>query len=451
MFNETASTLHDRQPYLLVDETAPKTPADERLEILRALIATVMTVQSEHDPAKLYTDDVQGGAIVMMVKNARLLVRFDGQLSLDSEVAYDQIDALLRPMGLTPVFREDKGAQFIYIIDGRTIPQKTGWMWNAVLFLLTLLSVLYVGKLLGVNEQLTALSQTNSFEAGRLLARIQNGAWYSYLDIGIPYATAILLILGAHELGHYFAARRRKHAASLPFFIPFPFSIFGTFGAFIQLREPMRNRKVLLEVGAAGPLAGLIFAVPILLIGLANSPLGPIVPGGMTEGNSILYALAKFLTFGQFLPNGQIDVMVSSLAWAGWTGLFVTGLNLIPLGQLDGGHIMYSLIGERAKQLYFPVVTIVGFLALVTNGDLLFVFMMLLFFGRIHAVPLDNITPLGTKHRWLAIGTLLVFVLTFVPLPLTVNVLPVSDGGFGAQAWAGLSAVGIVLAQRLRR
>jgi len=185
-------------------------------------------------------------------------------------------------------------------------------------------------------------------------------------------------------------------------------------------------------------------------MGLAGSTLGPITPGGMVEGNSILYALAKFITFGQFLPTAQTDVFVSSLAWAGWTGLFVTGLNLIPLGQLDGGHVMYSLIGERAKQLYFPVVMLVGFLAVATNGDLIIIFMMLLFFGRIHAVPLDNITPLSAKHRWLAIGTLAVFVLTFVPLPLTQNVAA-TDGAFGAQALAAISAGVIILAQRLRK
>jgi len=451
MFNETASTLHDRQPAPAVDEIASQSPQDERLETLRALIAMVMTVQTEHDPSMLQTEDVQGGAIVLMIPDARLLVRFDGHLTLDSEVAYDQLDGLLIPMGLTPIFREDKGVQFVYIVEGRNTPSKTGWTWNVILLVATLLSVLYVGSMLGINELAADPSSLTPFEYGQLLARVNQGEWYYYLYLGIPYALSILTILGAHELGHYFAARRRKHAASLPFFIPFPFNGFGTFGAFIQLREPMRNRKILLEVGAAGPLAGLIFAVPILLFGLATSQVGAITPGGLTEGNSILYALAKFLTFGQFLPTPQSDVLVNSIAWAGWIGLFVTGLNLIPLGQLDGGHVMYSLIGERAKQLYVPVVALIGFLSVLTNGGLLFIFMLLLFFGRIHAVPLDNITPLSAKHRWLAIGTLVVFALTFVPIPLTENAPAISNGGFGAQAWAGVTAVVIVLAQRLRR
>ena len=127
-------------------------------------------------------------------------------------------------------------------------------------------------------------------------------------------------------MGHYFAARHHKLAVTLPYFIPAPFiSLIGTFGAFIQLREPMRNRKVLLDVGAAGPLAGLVFAVPILLIGLATSSVGPLQVGGMVEGNSMLYALAKMIIFGRILPNGAVDVYVNQLAWAGWTGLLVTG------------------------------------------------------------------------------------------------------------------------------
>ena len=179
--------------------------------------------------------------------------------------------------------------------------------------------------------------------------------WCFELWRGLPYTIAILLILGSHELGHYFAARHHKLAVTLPYFIPAPFiSLIGTFGAFIQLREPMRNRKVLLDVGAAGPLTGLVFAIPILLIGLATSQVGPIQPGGMVEGNSLLYALAKIIVFGRFLPNGSVDVYVNQLAWAGWTGLLVTALNLIPIGQLDGGHILYSLIGERARMPVLP-------------------------------------------------------------------------------------------------
>lgn len=455
MLNEPASSLRDPRPYVPPIETpaAEQAPPDERLESVRALVSTVMDVQAEREPSSLRPEDALGGAILLMIREAKLLIRFDGRLLVPSEAAYDQLDSQFRPLGLTPVFREaNDGTQFVYVIEGRSRPAPTGWIWNAVLLFATFLSVLYVGKLFGWNEQLAALSD-NPFEYGRLLARIQEAEWYTDLHVGIPYAFAILLILGAHELGHYFAARRRNHAASLPFFIPFPFGIFGTFGAFIQLREPMRNRKVLLEVGAAGPLAGLIFAVPILFIGLATSTIGPLTPGGLSEGNSLFYMLSKFLVFGRILPGGGEDVFVNSLAWAGWTGLFVTGLNLLPMGQLDGGHVLYSLVGERAKRLYWPLVAGMGILTLL-NDSLLFIFVLLLLFGRAHAVPLDNITPLGQRHRWVAIGTLIIFILVFVPLPLTQNA-PVGAGGgggfTGTEALAALTAGVIVLAQRLRR
>ncbi|MCU0475285.1 MAG: site-2 protease family protein [Anaerolineae bacterium] len=455
MFREPAQTVHDRRP-LTVDAqpaSAPDQPTDPRMESLRQIVEAVMLPHAERPADTLRPDDIEGGMLVLMMRDARPIVRFEGDLLIDSETAYDQLDAQLKPLGITPVLREAPSTQshHIYLIEGRTQPTRTGWVWNLVLLIATLFSVLYVGKLLGFNEQFAALAETDPFAAGQLFARFQTGAWYDDLQLGIPYAVAILLILGAHELGHYFAARRRKHAASLPFFIPFPFGIFGTFGAFIQLREPMRNRKTLLEVGAAGPLAGLVFAIPILFIGLATSQTGPISPGGITEGNSLFYALAKFLVFGQFLPSGGVDVFVNSLAWAGWTGLFVTGLNLLPLGQLDGGHVVYALLGERAKRFYWPTVIAVGILTLLTGGSLLFIFVMLLLFGRIHAVPLDNVTPLPPRHRWVAIGTLVVFALVFVPVPLSVS----AGGGAGELSGGAevalIMAMVISVAQRLRR
>jgi membrane-associated protease RseP (regulator of RpoE activity) len=240
---------------------------------------------------------------------------------------------------------------------------------------------------------------------------------------GIPYAASLMLILGGHELGHYFAARRHGLAVTLPYFIPLPiFSPFGTLGAFIQLRQPMRNRKMLFDVGASGPLVGLAFAVPILFIGLASARVGPISPGGIYEGDSLLYAFAKFVTFGQFLPSNGIDVYIDSsqLAWAGWTGLLVSALNLMPIGQLDGGHIMYSLLGDRARYFYYPLIAIMIGLALLTQVWILWV-VLLLIFGRVYATPLDTITPLDSRRRLIGVLTLVIFLLIFVPAPLQPN------------------------------
>jgi membrane-associated protease RseP (regulator of RpoE activity) len=206
----------------------------------------------------------------------------------------------------------------------------------------------------------------------------------------------------------------------LPYFIPLPFGFFGTLGAFIQLREPMRNRKILFDVGVAGPLAGLMVAVPVLIIGLATSNVEPLPNETyVLEGNSLFYAAAKFAVFGKMLPNGQEDVFINQLAKAGWTGLLVTALNLIPVGQLDGGHIIFTLLGKQARRLYVPVLAVFVMLSFFSSMWLVWT-LLLLFLGRLYAVPLDMITPLDTRRRWLGYAAILIFVLVFVPVPLQI-------------------------------
>jgi membrane-associated protease RseP (regulator of RpoE activity) len=312
------------------------------------------------------------------------------------------------------VFREENGKHVILILRGRANPRPRAWWPNLLLFVLTIISVLMVGAELALDRVVVnSLSEYVTLMVSNL--------WR-----GIPYAASILLILGGHELGHYFAARRHGLAVTLPYFIPLPLiSPFGTLGAFIQLRQPMRNRKMLFDVGASGPLVGLAFAVPILFIGLASARVGPITPGGVYEGDSLMYAFAKIVTFGQFLPSNGMDVYIDSsqLAWAGWTGLLVSALNLIPIGQLDGGHILYSLLGNRARYFYYPLIAVMVALVFVTQVWMLWV-ILLLIFGRVYATPLDMITPLGKPRRAIGILTLVIFLFIFVPAPMTPNGAP---------------------------
>src|SRR5262249_19738430 len=155
---------------------------------------------------------------------------------------------------------------------------------------------------------------------------------------GPVYAATLLGILLTHEMGHYVVARRHGIDVSLPYFIPVPFAL-GTMGAVIRMRSPIPTRDALIDVGAAGPLAGLAVAVPLLLWGLAESPVTPIPPGGAIEGNSLGYLVCKLLVKGRVLPGDGLDVQLSPMAMAAWVGLLVTFINLIPLAQLDGGHI----------------------------------------------------------------------------------------------------------------
>jgi membrane-associated protease RseP (regulator of RpoE activity) len=204
--------------------------------------------------------------------------------------------------------------------------------------------VLHAGLLLATFITTTA--------AGALFVHGQIGGdlgWEAILPIsdGLSYSVPLMLILLSHELGHYLVARLHGVDASLPYFIPLPPSFgLGTMGAVIGMRNVTADRKKLIDIGAAGPLAGLLVAVPVICYGLAHSPVGPLVAGGQQEGNSILYALLKHLVKGAWLPDGHHDVFLHPTAWAGWAGLLVTMINLIPVGQLDGGHIATAFFGN---------------------------------------------------------------------------------------------------------
>lgn len=331
-------------------------------------------------------------------------VRFRGYFLCDLADCYDELRRRFERIGFTPVIRRDGEAVSVIAQPVVYDPPDSNWIINLVLFLATVASTIFVG----------AANEAQSIDA------LINGLPGSLL-LGLPFSFSLLLILGAHELGHYFAARYHDVPVTLPYFIPFP-SIIGTMGAFIRLKAPIKNRRALLDIGAAGPLAGMVFAVPVLLVGLATSSVGPPPPGGyIQEGNSLLYGLAKLLVYGQWLPGNGVDVQLNQVAWAGWVGLFVTGLNLIPVGQLDGGHVAYVLFGQNARRFFWPAVFGLIALALLAGTATWWVWVLLLFvFGRSYAEPLDDVTRLDPWRRRIAIFTLLLFFLVFVPAPLAI-------------------------------
>lgn len=321
-------------------------------------------------------------------------IRFRGRFTCDLANCYDELRRRFERHGFTPLIRREGNDVALLALPTVYDPPPSRWSINLILFLATVVSTLFVGA---INEP---------------------GFTGIEFWLGWPFSLSLLLILGAHELGHYFAARYHKVPVTLPYFIPFP-SIIGTLGAFIRLKAPIKNRRALLDIGAAGPLAGMAFAVPILLIGLFMSPVAPSVGGYLQEGNSILYALAKLVVYGRWLPADGMDVHLNQVAWAGWVGLLVTGLNLIPVGQLDGGHVSYVLFGKTARRFFWPAIAILVIMALLlqVTSWLLWV-VLLFFFGRVHAEPLDDVTELDEGRRLVAIFTLLLFFLVFVPVPL---------------------------------
>ena len=331
-------------------------------------------------------------------------VRFRGRFLQDPADCFDELRARFERYGFTPLIREENGRVVLIGLPTIFRPTASNRAINLILLLATILSTLFVG---------TLYEEATTSETMWMIWR------------GWPFSLSIMLILGAHEMGHYVAARYHKVPVSEPYFIPMPLSIIGTLGAFIRLKAPVKNKRALLDVGAAGPLVGLVFAIPVLLIGLYTSEIGPL-PGTsyILEGNSILYALAKVVVFGRFLPADGIDVHLNQVAWAGWVGLLVTGINLIPIGQLDGGHVAYVLFGRRAKQLFWPVLIGLAILVLINGATTWVLWIVLLFFlGRRYAEPLDDVTELDPRRRAIAIFTLFIFLLVFVPNPL-VTITP---------------------------
>ncbi len=329
-------------------------------------------------------------------------VRFRGQFLQDPAQCFDELRERFERHGFTPMIKEQNNRAVLIAFPAIFKPRESKPTINILLLLATILSTLFVG----------ASYTANTTEEMFMLWR------------GWPFSLSLMLILGAHELGHYFAAKYHKVPVSLPYFIPLPMpGSIGTLGAFIQLKSPVKNKRALLDVGAAGPWAGIIFAIPILFLGLATSEVLPLPESMpyMAEGNSLLYALMKIIIFGRFLPADGLDVHLNQVAWAGWVGLLVTSLNLIPVGQLDGGHVAYVLFGKWARYLFWPVIIILGGLVLLT-GTLTWILWiaLLLLFGRRYAVPLDDVTELDPRRRVFAVLTLLLFFLVFIPLPLQI-------------------------------
>ncbi len=280
------------------------------------------------------------------------------------------------------------------------VRRKPTKLWlNILLYVATLVSTLFAG----------AFQATGSF-----LPAIRN------LHLGFPFSLSLMAILTAHELGHYFASRAHRVSASLPYFLPVPHPLVGTFGAFIRMRDKIKNRRALIDIGFAGPLAGLLVAVPIMLVGLTHStviPLSQVVGKQVWPllGGGIFFKLAAYAIHGMLSPEQGLQL--HPMAYAAWIGLWVTSINLIPIGQLDGGHISYALFGR-----YHNIIARISFVGMLALGFLwmgwffwAILTMLVVRFG--HPPPEDDKLPLDGKRKLLGILAVIVFLGTFLPVP----------------------------------
>ncbi len=335
-------------------------------------------------------DILEGIMAISEIGSEQFRITVIGNFIIPLADAVQQIKERARSRDLMPLFRIKHKQILIQFVPKLPRPKKTNYAVNIILFILTIMTTMFAGALQqGVNP-------------------------FLQLYVGIPFSVTIILILGAHELGHYFASKRCGIDATLPYFIPFPHLI-GTFGAVIKVKEPITDKKALLEIGVAGPLIGMIFAIPAVVIGLKLSTVIPVREGGLGLGDSFLFTFLSRLVLG-VLPEGK-DILLHPIAFAGWIGFFVTALNLLPVGQLDGGHVLYGLIGRNQKWFGWAVFCSLFIFGFLWQGWFLWAVLIVTLIKIQHPPPLDDISPIPLKHHifgWLA---MVILVLTFTPSP----------------------------------
>ncbi|MBO8131962.1 MAG: site-2 protease family protein [Candidatus Marinimicrobia bacterium] len=268
---------------------------------------------------------------------------------------------------------------------------------NIILFILTLLTTLLAG---------TMMAGENPFKNPLNIYK------------GIPFSFSLLLILGIHEIGHFLMAKKHGVEATLPYFIPAP-TFIGTFGAVIRIKSPIQNRKALIEIGAAGPIAGFLVALPLLFIGLHLSDIVYNLPNtGLKLGESLIMKIAIGIVFPGLEENA--DIVLHPIAFAAWIGMIVTMLNLIPIGQLDGGHITYAIFVNQYNKIQWVAFALLILLGFFSLNWLVWAALVFFLIRMRHPPVFDYHRPLTNKEKIIGVIALIIFILTFVPIPFKV-------------------------------
>ncbi len=323
------------------------------------------------------------------------------------EYRFESLRMELKKMNLIPILRREGGEYMLLIAEQPLRKIRPPWV-NLVLFFVTVITTMLSGSLLFLEQW--------SWEGLLSFHNLLNGLLF--------FSFPLLAILGIHEYGHYFISKKHGIAASLPFFIPVPPNPvlpLGTLGAVISMREPIPDRKALIDIGIAGPLAGFLVSIPVCLLGLFLMQENPVeaTDGGLfIHFPLLLTSLSEFFT----VPSNTV---IHPTAFAGWVGLLVTAINLLPAGQLDGGHIARGILREKHKYASFIAVafllslSFVGPLVGASSPWLFMAFFIIFFIGTGHPPALNEFVKLDAKRKTLALVALLIFILSFVPFPFT--------------------------------
>ncbi|MGI0130931.1 MAG: site-2 protease family protein, partial [Thermoplasmata archaeon] len=332
---------------------------------------------------------------------------------------FDALRQELWKLQYVPILRRQSGEEFIEVVRRPKAGASRIWI-NLLLMAGTVATTAFAGSLIWL-----------AYVGGNDLTWSDLG--WGALYFGLP----VMTILGLHELAHYLMARHHHVEASLPYFIPVPPPfLLGTFGAFISIREPFPDKKVLFDIGAAGPLVGFAASIPITLAGLYMGLHAPVVPLtycgptilGVSYGNLLVGTPLFWAFFQLFFPASLANL--SPLALAGWVGILVTAINLLPASQLDGGHVFRALLGDRARYLSYGVVVLLLVIGLLFYSGWIFFAILILFLGARHPPPLNDATPLDSKRYLVGVCVAAVLVAGFVVTPLAT---PPGDIGLSQQ------------------
>lgn len=333
---------------------------------------------------------------------------------VDKELLEEKFDSLRRSLsekGYVPMLRYEKGEHIIHILKKPKRKEKSVWI-NILLLITTIITTIITGSIICAG-QFDIWSMPNPIDILKPEYLLKGAFLFS-----LPLMT----ILFVHEMGHYFTSKKHGIKTSLPFFMPIPpiipgFNI-GTMGAVISSRDPMPNKKALFDVGISGPIAGFLVAIPVIVIGIATAKIVPSIPlkdlpiGEVAFGSSLLIDGLVFLI--RDIPAG-FTIDMNPILFAGWVGLLITAVNLLPAGQLDGGHIFRAVLGEKQKYVSWAAVIIMIF-----TGWMFFAIIIMFMLGTMHPPPLNDDTDLDIKRKLLFIVALAMLILCYIPYPIHI-------------------------------